>query len=110
MSRQHPSSLLSALTLVLLLPTLTIAFFSVPAAAAAAARQATPAIYNSSTKYTYVGCYNETTGIANTNGARTLANGMDEVGPGNMTVPACLDFCSDSGGAAYAYAGIEFAR
>ena len=36
--------------------------------------------------YKYHGCYNETTGIAGTSGARALYNGKDEVKRGEMTV------------------------
>lgn len=58
--------------------------------------------------YKYHGCYNETTGIAGTSGARALYNGKDEVKRGEMTVQMCQSFCKE-GATPYKYAGLEFA-
>lgn len=68
-----------------------------------------PTIYKDSNKYSYLGCYSETTGIANSTGERALAHGISEVRAGEMTVPMCLSFCGD-GSAKYLYAGLEFSR
>ncbi|KAH6660061.1 WSC domain-containing protein [Truncatella angustata] len=71
----------------------------------------TPAllIYNSSATYHYVGCWNETTGIAGTSGARALPDRSLEQ-PGTMTVETCLDFCAHNQSSAYKYAGLEYSR
>ena len=66
-------------------------------------------IYNASDKYTYHGCYNETTDIANSTGGRALAGGASETRPGQMTVPLCLAFCS-SNGTEYRFAGLEWSQ
>jgi hypothetical protein len=70
----------------------------------------TPTLTSSNTKYVYQGCYNETTGLDGTGGGRALANGINEVKIGQMTVPMCLDFCSQKGGTVYQYAGLEYSR
>ncbi len=69
----------------------------------------TPVVVAGSGKYKYLGCYNETSGLTNTTGARTLDGGSKEVLPGNMTVETCLAFCGDIG-TPYKYAGVEFSR
>lgn len=69
----------------------------------------TVAVYNASTKYVYYGCWNETTSLEASNGARALADGINESNKGNMTVPLCLDFCA-SGDNEYKYAGLEWSR
>jgi hypothetical protein len=65
-------------------------------------------IYDQSDKYSYYGCYNETTGIAGADGSRAL-DGPNEVKKGEMTVPMCLDFCGN-GEKQYRYAGLEWSR
>lgn len=82
----------------------------VPTIAAQPAPALAPAIYNSSSTYSYLGCYNETTGLAGTNGARALNGGTSEVGKGNMTVEMCLGFCGGEAGPRYMYAGLEYSR
>ncbi|UNI21066.1 hypothetical protein JDV02_007088 [Purpureocillium takamizusanense] len=67
------------------------------------------AIYNGSQKYTYHGCYNETTEIPGSDHTRALGSGINEVRGGVMTVPLCLSFCS-TGDTEYRYAGLEWAR
>lgn len=63
--------------------------------------------------YVYQGCYLD---IAGTNGtapgARSLqGDTTDEVLPGDMTVPKCLEYCGGGGsGMAYNYAGLEYSR
>lgn len=80
------------------------------ASTALAADSPSPTIYkDSSSKYSYLGCYNETTGIADSTGERALSHGISEVKPGEMTVPMCLSLCGD-GSTKYLYAGLEFAR
>ncbi|KAL2127249.1 hypothetical protein VTI74DRAFT_11048 [Chaetomium olivicolor] len=86
---------------------------------ALAQQQETPAltIFTPRSGYTYQGCYNETTGLPNTTGARALGGGTNLVRPGNMTVEMCLDFCKTGAGDAsggktgsFKYAGLEYAR
>lgn len=67
-------------------------------------------VYNDSTnKYHYYGCYNETTEVEGSAGSRALNGGTTLVKPGEMTVPMCLTFCA-SGDVKYRYAGLEWAR
>lgn len=89
------------------------------AAAAAASSPATPQIITPppSAGYTYHGCYNETTGLPDTAGARALAGGTNLVRAGEMTVEMCWDFCRSGAGDAsggkggrFLYAGVEYAR
>jgi hypothetical protein len=56
--------------------------------------------------YSYMGCYNETTGIEGTSGARALSGGKMETG-NDTTVAACLQYCGDSN---YQYAGLEYSK
>lgn len=56
--------------------------------------------------YDYLGCYNETTGIAGTSGARALTGGKMETGD-NTTVAECLDYCGQN---SYQYAGLEYSK
>ena len=86
--------------LLLLLTTLT-------SPALAADDKPAPAIYTDTKDgYKYHGCYNETTGIAGTSGARALYSGKNEVKAGEMTVQMCQGFCKEG---AYKYVGLEFA-
>lgn len=66
-------------------------------------------IYNSSSTYHYIGCWNETTNIAGTSGARALPDISLEQ-PEIMTVEICLDFCAHNQSTAYKYAGLEYSR
>ncbi|TKA83721.1 hypothetical protein B0A55_00271 [Friedmanniomyces simplex] len=60
--------------------------------------------------YTYVGCWNETVGVANSNGARALSGGMTSAN-NTMTVSSCLEYCSQGyNGATMQYAGLEYGR
>ncbi|KAI0136605.1 WSC domain-containing protein [Xylariales sp. AK1849] len=68
------------------------------------------AIYNSSSTYHYVGCYNETTDIPGTEDRRALDGGISEDLTGVMTVSACLDFCAKNQSTSYKYAGLEYSR
>ncbi|SPQ18682.1 744fc8dd-f54b-4b9a-82f1-7bee06973933 [Thermothielavioides terrestris] len=113
----HPLPLLLALLLSPLLPSSSTT--AAAAAAAATSSSSPPAIYTppAGSGYVYHGCFNETTGLANTTGARALAGGTSLVRPGNMTVALCLDFCrtgaGDSRGGSsgrFAFAGLEYAR
>jgi hypothetical protein len=67
-------------------------------------------IYNTSTVYHYVGCYNETTELPETAQKRALDGGIMESLPGNMTVPMCLDFCAKNTTMEYKFAGLEYSR
>ncbi|PNH44579.1 hypothetical protein VD0004_g3158 [Verticillium dahliae] len=90
-----------------MLPPLALAL----ALAALAAAQS-PTVYHPdqrSSPYAYAGCYNETTTLSSSN-TRALSGGASQLGFGNMTVPLCLDFCRRGTRAAYAYAGLQYAR
>ena len=80
------------------------------ASASSASASATSAVAASiaagSNGYSYVGCWNETTGIEGTSGARALSGGkMESVD--TATVEACLEYCGASN---YQYAGLEYAQ
>ncbi|KAH6898765.1 WSC domain-containing protein [Thelonectria olida] len=66
-------------------------------------------LYEPPSRYVYYGCYNETTQVHDTSGARALDGGTHLVRKGYMTVPMCLEFCS-SNGTQYTYAGLEWSR
>lgn len=66
-------------------------------------------IYDSSSTYHYIGCWNETTALPHTSGARALPDISLEQ-PGTMTVEVCLDFCAHNRSTAYKYAGLEYSR
>lgn len=101
MTRIIPS-LLTPLLLLLSLTSPSLAADDKPAPA--------PAIYTDTKGgFKYLGCYNETTGIADTSGARALYNGKNEVKRGEMTVQKCQAFCKE-GPTSYKYAGLEYAR
>lgn len=106
-----PNKRSPALALLALL-TLTPTHHPVVQAAAAAARDAAVhlSIYNASTAYHYVGCYNETTELPGTAQRRALDGGIMESLPGNMTVPMCLDFCARNATTEYRFAGLEYSR
>ncbi|GAB0139576.1 hypothetical protein EsHS_00000225 [Epichloe bromicola] len=68
-------------------------------------------IYTQSRTYSYHGCYNETTEIDGSDHSRALSGGANTVRKGEMTVPACLDFCAKGDdGTQYLYAGLEWSR
>ncbi|PHH61280.1 hypothetical protein CDD81_510 [Ophiocordyceps australis] len=67
------------------------------------------AIYNDSGRYSYLGCFNETTDIPASDHSRALSDGINQVRPGQMTVPMCLAFCAN-GATRYRYAGLEWSR
>lgn len=62
------------------------------------------AIFNGSSKFIYGGCFTETQGLNGSHSGRALKD-TSEVGPNNMTVPICLDFC-----AKYKFAGLQWSR
>ena len=69
--------------------------------------RSTPAGYRS------LGCYNETTSLANTTGERALYGGINLVGSDEdgMTVEKCWQFCAKSNEKIeYKYAGLEYSR
>ncbi|KAL8677908.1 MAG: hypothetical protein Q9186_005690 [Xanthomendoza sp. 1 TL-2023] len=55
--------------------------------------------------YTYLGCYNETTGNSATGNTRALADGSSMNATDTMTVQRCLKFCGEK-----KYAGLEYGR
>lgn len=62
-------------------------------------------------RYRYLGCYNETTSLANTSGERALYGGINWVDADAMTVEKCWKFCARSDAQVeYKYAGLEYAR
>lgn len=62
-----------------------------------------------SDKYSYHGCYNETTAVEDSAGTRALDGGITETREDEMTVPMCLDICSKDGND-YRYAGLQWGR
>ncbi|KAH6854243.1 WSC domain-containing protein [Chaetomium sp. MPI-CAGE-AT-0009] len=74
-----------------------------------AATQPTPLsiVTSPSSGYVYHGCYNETTGLPDTAGARALGGGTNAVRPGAMTVEMCWDFCRSGAGDAAGGRGAE---
>ncbi|KAL2161506.1 hypothetical protein VTH06DRAFT_8068 [Thermothelomyces fergusii] len=121
------------LSLSLLLSASLLLFFPVAAAqhpgrahpetrqedAAANATNAGPSVFRPppASGYVYHGCYNETTGLPGTAGARALHDGTNLVRPDTMTVEACLDFCRTGAGDArggttgrFRFAGLEYSR
>jgi len=57
----------------------------------------------------YYGCFNETTEIPNSDGSRALEGGKNQVREGEMTVQACLDFCTNYG-EPFTYSGLQWGR
>ncbi|GJN73202.1 hypothetical protein PLICBS_007278 [Purpureocillium lilacinum] len=92
-----------------LLLVLAVLLMSLTATTAAQDPSSQLTIYNDSKKYAYHGCYNETTEIPGSDHTRALGGGINEVKRGEMTVPMCLAFCSNSD-TQYRYAGLEWAR
>jgi hypothetical protein len=76
------------------------------AAAAAASSSVVATAAAGSNGYSYMGCYNETTDIEGTSGARALANGKMDTG-NDTTVASCLQYCGDSN---YQFAGLEYSK
>ncbi|KOS16622.1 WSC domain-containing protein 2 [Escovopsis weberi] len=66
-------------------------------------------IWDDSKKYSYFGCFNETTQIPGSADTRALGDGINESKEGEMTVPLCLAYCS-LGATEYRYAGLEWSR
>ncbi|KAH9845868.1 putative fungistatic metabolite [Teratosphaeria destructans] len=67
-----------------------------------AAAGATP--LPSASGYTYVGCWNETTGFPGAGGVRALSGGKESAN-NTLTISSCLKFCASS-----QYAGLEYGR
>lgn len=98
------STFVSALSLLAVASAQSSASTTSAAASASASVVATAAA--GSDGYSYMGCYNETTEIAGTSGARALSGGKMETG-NDTTVAACLQYCGDSN---YQYAGLEYSK
>ncbi|KAB5580689.1 WSC domain-containing protein [Coniochaeta sp. 2T2.1] len=108
-----PSTTTLALLLSLLLAFLSPSLAqSVSTTSTSSSPTASPSIVHSlpNSKYVYLGCYNETTSVAGTGGARALDGGINEVKEGAMTVDMCISFCGSSTQQQYKYAGLEFSR
>ncbi|KAI8632182.1 WSC domain-containing protein [Xylariaceae sp. FL1651] len=105
MIRHSTSSPLTTTTLLLLLLLLPFIPYTT-------AQTPSLQIVDNSSSYAYSGCWNETSGLAGTNGLRALDGGIHVALPGAMTVELCLDFCArnDSAHGAYALAGLEYSR
>lgn len=69
----------------------------------------TVSVYQPDNTFSYQGCYNETTEIPNSSGTRALSGGITEVREDEMTVPLCLDICSEED-EEYVFAGLQWAR
>ncbi|MCJ1248797.1 hypothetical protein MMC30_006017 [Trapelia coarctata] len=72
--------------------------------ATASSTSAAPTVVPSTALYTYMGCYNETTGYDQVGNVRALNDGNKTANDG-MTVSYCLTFCGSS-----QYAGLEYGR
>lgn len=70
----------------------------------------TAVIFKDSKVYEYYGCYNETTQIQDSAQIRALDGGNSLIKKGDMTVPMCLEYCSNADGVKYTYAGLEWSR
>ncbi|KAK3310583.1 uncharacterized protein B0T15DRAFT_518881 [Chaetomium strumarium] len=113
----HAPTLLSLL-LPLIGTTVTVAQPQQQSPASTATTTTSLAIHTApGSGYVYYGCYNETTGLSDTTGARALNGGTNLVAPGNMTVELCWQFCrtgagDSSGGTTgrFKFAGLEYAR
>ncbi|TKA69140.1 hypothetical protein B0A49_06319, partial [Cryomyces minteri] len=84
----HPTSLL----FFFLLSILPVALAQSATTAASPSASTTAQINPGNGNYVYAGCYNETTLIAGTSGARALAQGKMEAND-TTTVATCLAFC-----------------
>jgi len=89
---------------------LLLAWIPAPAAAADGDVKQPLVVYNQSTTYAYLGCYNETNDLPNSARKRALPDGINDVRPDTMTVPECLKFCASSTNITYKYAGLEYSR
>ncbi|KAL8673998.1 MAG: hypothetical protein Q9168_001583 [Polycauliona sp. 1 TL-2023] len=74
------------------------------ATSAASPAGASAAVVPGTSTYTYLGCYNETTGDSSTGNRRALADGSMNA-TDTMTVQQCLKFCGEE-----QYAGLEYGR
>ncbi|KAB5536524.1 WSC domain-containing protein [Coniochaeta sp. 2T2.1] len=105
--------LLSLLLLLSSFPSSSLAQSVSTTSTTSSSPTASPTIVHSipNSKYVYLGCYNETTSVEGTGGARALDGGINEVKDGAMTVDMCLSFCGGGGSSTqYRYAGLEFSR
>ncbi|RDW78056.1 hypothetical protein BP5796_05908 [Coleophoma crateriformis] len=89
--------------LLLLLCQSTSAQSTTTTSAASTTTSTAATIYPGNSKYTYLGCYNETTTLNNTAMTRAL-QGTSESND-TMTVEVCLAFCAGS-----TYAGLEYTK
>ncbi|KAL2072576.1 hypothetical protein VTL71DRAFT_11919 [Oculimacula yallundae] len=96
----QPLHLLSLL-LLLLTPFLASAQEAITPASSINAK-----IFPGDKKYSYAGCYSETTLNNGTNGLRALNGGKQETTE-TMTVQTCLDFCNADG---FEFAGLEYTK
>lgn len=81
-------------------PTSTTSTASQPASTTAAS------IYPGTSSWAYYGCWNETTLVSGSGGARALNGGIEE-DLDNMTADMCLAYCKTN---SYTYAGIEYTK
>lgn len=92
---------------MVLLPVICVVFALVSSSRAQS--NDTLSVFQPDDTYSYHGCYNETTEIPDSNGARALSGGIAEVREDEMTVPLCLEICSGEE-QEYVYAGLQWAR
>ncbi|MCJ1312696.1 hypothetical protein MMC25_006372 [Agyrium rufum] len=87
-------------------PSTTTASSTSTAPAPASTTSSIATIVPGSATYSYLGCYNETTELAQAGDVRAL-NGGNMTASDTMTVAQCLAFCGQVG---LTYAGLEYAR
>ena len=72
---------------------------------ASASPSTTATVFSGTANWDYIGCYNETTLVNGTGGARALAGVLEA--EDDMTVVTCLDYCRGQG---LSMAGLEYTR
>jgi hypothetical protein len=70
------------------------------------ASTAVASIFPGTSPWSYYGCWNETTLITGTNGARALGGGVQE-DLTTMTAELCMSFCKSN---SFTFAGIEYTK
>ncbi|KAH8792446.1 WSC domain-containing protein [Hyaloscypha finlandica] len=104
------STLFSARFLVLIASILALsaqAFAqSTSSTASQPASTAVASIFPGTSPWSYYGCWNETTLITGTNGARALGGGVQE-DLTTMTAELCMSFCKSN---SFTFAGIEYTK
>lgn len=106
----------SAVALIFLPYSLTAQVIPIETPLQDPASSSTPAIYNSEPQWLLLGCYNELDADADARALGPTGSYLTPPAapPDNLTVPACLDACTDSllpnGGGRYKCSGVENGR